>query len=129
MTVRGTGNGLYSLEELQLPRGIVVVVRMKFPRIDFEGWILARKESLDDELSNYNGLFGHESVEMSFRDLMMEHLFLQESVDQMIDWRENFLAFLMNEIDTIKNERQHSKNNVEFLRGKLAALVDILRWL
>ena len=105
------------------------MVRMKFPRVDFEQWVLARRESLDDELSGYDGVFGNESADVSFRDLMLEHFFLQESVDQVIDWRENFLVFLLNEISAIRKEQYDSKNNVEFLKGKLAALLDILKWL
>jgi len=104
------------------------VVRMKFPRVNFDEWIHARRESLDYELSAYDGAFGHEPVDMSFRDLMIEHLFLQESIYEVMDWRENLLLFLLNEIDAIKKQ-QHSKDNVEFLRGKLAVLVDILKWL
>jgi hypothetical protein len=100
----------------------------KFPNISIDEWTEKSREILADELSSYMDLFKEESVDSAFQDFVAEHLFLQSMMDQTSDWRESFLRFIALEIDASNRKLSSDVSSVEFCRGKLAVLEDILRW-
>jgi hypothetical protein len=100
----------------------------KFPNISLDEWTDMNRDSLADELSGYRDLFKEESVDSAFQDFIVEHVFLRSTVDQTVDWRESFLRFIAQEVDASNRELSRDGSNVEFYRGRLAVLEDILRW-
>jgi hypothetical protein len=103
------------------------VVR-KFPNLDKDEWAEGNSKKLVAELQKYQGLFKDEPTNSAFQDLMVEHLYLQEQMEEINGWKDHFLRFLANSIDEAENEMNRKGSNAQLQMGKLSLMRDISAW-
>jgi hypothetical protein len=98
----------------------------KFPDIDIDDWTAANKKMITEELAKYEGLFKEKSVIKAFQELLIEYLYLQNANEKVMDWRDNFMRFLTDEME--KAEARRGSGRDELYRGRLSLVRNILQW-
>jgi len=98
----------------------------KFPDIDIDDWTAANKKMITEELAKYEGLFKEESVIKAFQELLIEYLYLHDVNEKVMDWRDNFVRFLAEEMEKAELGRGSGRN--ELYRGRLSLVKNILQW-
>jgi len=97
----------------------------RFPKLDKDEWAEANRQQVVAELEKYRGLFKDEPVERAFQDLVIEHLYLQDQMEEVTEWRDSFLRFLANAIEEAEGEMGKKSANIERQEGKLSLMREI----
>jgi len=97
----------------------------RFPKLDKDEWAEANSQQVVAELEKYHGLFKEEPIKRAFQDLIIEHLYLQEQMEEVIEWRGEFLRFLATAIEEAETGVNKKGANIELQKGKLSILRDI----
>ena len=97
----------------------------RFPKLDKDEWAEANQQQVVAELDKYRGLFKDEPIERAFQDLIIEHLYLQDQMEEVIEWRDGFLRFLATVIEDAEGEMSKKGANIEHQEGKLSLMRDI----
>lgn len=98
----------------------------KFPSLDEEIWVDANRAFIASELERYKDLFKEEELDAGFRELLAEHLFLRNLMQDVSDWRDRFLRYLAHMVETTEDGLERKDDPLE--KGKLLVLRDILQW-
>ena len=100
----------------------------KFPSVEKDDWIAANREMIDDELSKYEGLFKEEAVNTAFQNLVTEYLYVQNMMENVVDWRDDFLRFVAETIRSAEEEIASRTGAVDLQNGRLMVIKKILEW-
>jgi hypothetical protein len=92
--------------------------------MSLDDWTAANKKMITEELTKYDGLFKEESVIQAFQELLIEYLYLQNVNEKVMDWRDNFLRFLAQEME--RAEVSRGRDDIHL--GRLSLVRSILQW-
>ena len=99
----------------------------KFPTVDKDDWISANREMIDVELSKYEGLFNEEQVKVAFENLITEYLYVQSVLENVTDWRNNFLRCIADIMSSAEEAIAH-RGAIELQNGRLMVIRKVLEW-
>ena len=105
--------------------GMTYAVR-KFPSLDEENWLDANREFVAKELEKCKDLFKEEELNAAFEELLIEYLFLRNSLKDVAGWRNQFLRHLAYLVETAEKGLERKDNPLN--KGKLVMLRGILQW-
>jgi len=98
----------------------------KFPSLDEDSWLDANREFVASELEKYKDLFKEEELNAALRELLVEYLFLHNLMNDVANWRGQFLKYLAHMVETTEHGLERKDNPQD--KGRLSILRDILRW-
>ncbi len=100
----------------------------RYPSMDLDEWVYLKGELLREELSKYTGTFGENALDSAFQAVILEHLFLEDLVEQITCWKEDFVNYLMDEAARVELEFKQGNRNSESARARLLLLRNVMDW-
>ena len=99
----------------------------KFPNTEKDDWIVANQELIDEELKKYEGLF-EEPLKSAFQEVMVDYIYLQNVMDQVTDWKGNFLRFIAHTMNVAEGELRVGGAKKDLQGGRLSLIKEVLDW-
>jgi hypothetical protein len=99
----------------------------KFPNVEKDSWIIANRELVDEELTKYEELF-EEPLKSAFQEVMVEYIYLQKVMEDVTDWKENFLRFVAHTTNVAESGLAQRDTRGDFHGGRLSLIKEILEW-
>jgi len=99
----------------------------KFPNIEKDDWIALNKERVDEELKAYEDLF-EEPLKTAFQEIMTEYIYLQSVMEDVAQWKDNFVRFIALATSMSEGETNQSNGGATFHRGRLSLIKEVLEW-
>jgi len=99
----------------------------KFPDLDKDNWIIENQELVDAQIAKFDGLF-EEPVRRSFQEMMSEYVFLQSTIEEITEWKENLARFLSYTMTVDEGHLRERSSSKDFHAGRLSLLKELLEW-
>jgi len=99
----------------------------KFPSVEKDDWIIANTELIGTELTKYEDLF-EEPLKSAFQEVMTEYVYLQNIMEDVTAWKENFLRFIAHTMNVAEEELRQRSTRSDFHGGRLSLIKEVLEW-
>ena len=99
----------------------------KFPDLDKDSWIAENQELVDAQMAKFEGLF-EEPVKRSFQDIIAQYVFLENTLQEIAEWKENLARFLSYTMTVDEGHLKERDSSKDFHGGRLSLLKELLEW-
>lgn len=99
----------------------------KFPDLDKDAWISENRDLIDEQLAKFDGLFD-ESLKGPFQEVMAEYVYLSNTLQEIIEWKDNFARFLSYTMNADESHLRDHDSGRDVHGGRLSLLKELLEW-